>query len=173
LFFKFQRKSFESIFSRIKKTEELEIKEEDEDFSYLMKYSQAIISGFQLATQQGPLCHEPQMSVCYSIEDVEFSDTIEEEDLLGPFKGQIMAAVKEGCNEAFDHSPKRLIEAIYKCDVQANELYIGRVYPVLNKRRAKINSEDYEAGSGIFTVHSNLPVAESFGFANELRVKTR
>ena len=138
----------------------------------MIKYSQAFISGFQLATQQGPLCHEPQMAVCYSIEDVEFSDDIEDDDILGPFKGQIMSCVKEGCNESFDQSSKRLIEAIYKCDIQANELYVGRVYPVLNKRRAKILSEDYEPGTQIFTIYSNLPVAESFGFANELRIKT-
>lgn len=46
------------------------------------------------------------------------------------------------------------------------------MYAVLGRRRADIVREEMREGSGAFTVHAHMPVAESFGFAEELRKKT-
>ena len=43
---------------------------------------------------------------------------------------------------------------------------------MLGKREGKITSEELQEGSDIFDVHAELPVAESFGFAEEIRKKT-
>lgn len=47
-----------------------------------------------------------------------------------------------------------------------------RAYAVLNRRRARVLREDMNEGTGSFTVASHLPVAESFGLAQELRAHT-
>ncbi|KAF0984832.1 hypothetical protein FDP41_000731 [Naegleria fowleri] len=96
----------------------------------------------------------------------------EYQDHGGPFTGQIMSAVKGACRKAFDSSPRRLVEAMYHCEIQASNESVGSVCDVLRRRRAKIYSDDMEEGSNLFIIQCYLPVAESFGFAEELRTKT-
>lgn len=62
--------------------------------------------------------------------------------------------------------------AMYTCDIQATSEVLGKVYGVLGKREGKIMSEELQEGSDIFDVKAELPVAESFGFAEEIRKKT-
>src|SRR5699024_4077046 len=46
---------------------------------------------------------------------------------------------------------------------------LGRVYGVITRRRGRILSETMKEGTPFFTIHSLLPVADSFGFAEEIR----
>jgi ribosome assembly protein 1 len=142
--------------------------------SLMNKYDSNFIAGFQLATSAGPLCDEPMYGVCFSVEDVQLSGNSSDhfEDTYGPFGGQIMSAVKEGCRKAFNSQERRLVEAMYKCDIQATNETVGNVYGVLRKRRAKVIADDVEEGTGLFIISAYLPVAESFGFIDELRNKT-
>jgi len=68
--------------------------------------------------------------------------------------------------------PMRLMAAMYTCEIQATTEVLGKVYSVLNKREGKILCEDLKEGSDIFHIKAELPVAESFGFAEEIRKKT-
>eukprot|EP01027_Heterolobosea_sp_BB2_P009685 GEZU01014272.1.p2 GENE.GEZU01014272.1~~GEZU01014272.1.p2 ORF type:complete len:364 (-),score=168.83 GEZU01014272.1:105-1196(-) len=147
----------------------------DEYIESLKDLDSSIIAGFQLATAAGPLCEEPMMGVCFSIEDITFDKSLEYEpgaDPYGPFSGQVMGAVKDACRQAFMSGAKRLMEAMYTCDVQATGDVLGKVYGVLAKRRARILQEKMNEGTPIFTITALLPVVESFGFATELRTKT-
>eukprot|EP00897_Mesotaenium_endlicherianum_P004474 jgi/Mesen1/4054/ME000213S03084 len=93
-------------------------------------------------------------------------------DLYGPFSGQVITAVREACRSAvMAHSP-RLVEAMYFCEVSTTADALGQVYAVLGKRRAAVLREEMLEGSATFTVHAHVPVAESFGFADDLRRKT-
>lgn len=49
---------------------------------------------------------------------------------------------------------------------------LGRVYDVLTRRRGRVLSEQMKEGTPFFTILSLLPVAESFGFADEMRKRT-
>jgi ribosome assembly protein 1 len=49
---------------------------------------------------------------------------------------------------------------------------LGRVYDVLTRRRGRILSEALKEGTPFFTILSLLPVAESFGFSDEIRKRT-
>jgi len=42
---------------------------------------------------------------------------------------------------------------------------LGKVYAVLARRRAKVQSEEVNEGSSIIVITAHLPAAESFGFA--------
>lgn len=48
----------------------------------------------------------------------------------------------------------------------------GRVYGVLGKREGRVLHEEMKEGTDIFTVKALLPVAESFGFGDEIRKRT-
>lgn len=49
---------------------------------------------------------------------------------------------------------------------------LGRVYDVLTRRRGRVLSEAMKEGTPFFTIQSVVPVAESFGFADEMRKRT-
>jgi small GTP-binding protein len=68
--------------------------------------------------------------------------------------------------------PLRVVEQVYKCDIQCDSLQLGSLYAVLSKRRGVVIEEDVVEGTTLFLLGAQLPVAESFGFASELLEKT-
>lgn len=49
---------------------------------------------------------------------------------------------------------------------------MGKLYAVLSKRRADVLCDDMLEGTQTYVITANLPVAESFGFAEDLRKQT-
>ncbi|KAH7683060.1 Protein-synthesizing GTPase protein [Dioscorea alata] len=132
----------------------------------------SIVSGFQLATAAGPLCDEPMWGLAFFVEPYIFPDNSESShlpDQYGIFSGQVMTAVKEACRVAVLQNKPRLVEAMYFCELNTPTEYLGPMYAVLARRRARVLKEEMQEGSALFTVHAYVPVAESFGFADELR----
>jgi hypothetical protein len=54
-----------------------------------------------------------------------FSETSSVSQPYGPFSGQLMSAVKEGCRRAFQAQPQRLMAAMYTCNIQVNAEVLG------------------------------------------------
>ncbi|KAF6807458.1 Ribosome assembly protein 1 [Colletotrichum sojae] len=132
---------------------------------------------FQLATAQGPLCHEPMQGIAVFLEDVTIHTTEDDpaptaRDRLPRLTGEVIktftASLRSG---ALDWSP-RLMLAMYSVEIQASTEVLGRVYDVLTRRRGRVLSEAMKEGTPFFTIQSVLPVAESFGFADEMRKRT-
>ncbi|XP_069029009.1 elongation factor-like GTPase 1 isoform X1 [Embiotoca jacksoni] len=186
----------------------------------LRDFDNSIISGFQLAALSGPMCEEPLMGVCFSVErwdmqsaaPPQHQDSLEEDspsreasdsrvegssatgsreegaeggrnqagrrqeagpaDCYGPVSGQLIAAMKEACRHAFQAQPQRLMAAMYTCDIMATAEVLGRVYGVLGKREGRVLHEEMKEGTDMFIIQAVLPVAESFGFADEIRKRT-
>ncbi|KDP42954.1 hypothetical protein JCGZ_23896 [Jatropha curcas] len=137
----------------------------------------SVVSGFQLATAAGPLCDEPLWGVAFVVEAyisplAEQSDeggTNQHSEQYGVFTGQVMTAVKDACRAAVLQNKPRLVEAMYFCELNTPTEYLGSMYAVLNRKRARVLKEEMQEGSSLFTVHAYVPVSESFGFADELR----
>ncbi|XP_077988979.1 elongation factor-like GTPase 1 [Glandiceps talaboti] len=161
----------------------------------LREFDNSVVSGFQLASLAGPMCEEPMMGVCFVIEGWEVRGStvenghqqqqgkqnetksipkvsMEVTDRYGPFSGQVISTVKESCRVSFQTQPQRLMAAMYKCDIQATAEVLGRMYAVLNKRNGRVQQEEMREGSAVFMVKALLPVAESFGFAEDIRKRT-
>ncbi|XP_061855490.1 elongation factor-like GTPase 1 isoform X2 [Colius striatus] len=196
-------------------------------------FDNSIVSGFQLATLSGPMCEEPLMGVCFTVEKWEINkggetlstssqhvgecDTVEHKqnedtpltssctdaicsvnehqdssqrvskspekvskhkgeislaDCYGPFSGQLIATMKEACRYALQAKPQRLMAAMYTCEIMATAEVLGRVYAVLSKREGRVLQEEMKEGTDVFIIKAVLPVAESFGFADEIRKRT-
>ncbi|KAK8483345.1 hypothetical protein V6N11_030884 [Hibiscus sabdariffa] len=137
----------------------------------------SLMSGFQLATAAGPLCDEPMWGLAFLVEAYISPSTVQVGDSepnqlseqYGLFTGQIMTAVKEACRGAVLQRKPRLVEAMYFCELNTPTEYLGPMYAVLARRRARVLKEEMQEGSPLFTVHAYVPVSESFGFADELR----
>ncbi|XP_066557587.1 elongation factor-like GTPase 1 isoform X2 [Amia ocellicauda] len=191
------------------------------DIGLYRDFDNSIVSGFQLATLSGPMCEEPLMGVCFSVEKWDMKvphtlthdshqDSVGEDasgdiaqpaqpaaceepqeahvqptsnsnkrrnepavtDCYGPFSGQIIAAMKEACRHAFQAKPQRLMAAMYTCEIMATAEVLGRVYGVLSKREGRVLLEEMKEGTDMFIIKAVLPVAESFGFADDIRKRT-
>jgi ribosome assembly protein 1 len=162
-------------------------------------FSDKISYAFQLATTQGPLCNEPVQGIAVFLEEVSVNTSPEDElsvrDKLGRLTGEVIKTVQNSIKQGFlDWSP-RLMLAMYSCEIQASSepcfpslsilLFIwllltftttaevlGRVYDVLNRRGGRILSEALKEGTPLYTILSLLPVAQSFGFSDEIRKRT-
>ncbi|WVZ59951.1 hypothetical protein U9M48_010032 [Paspalum notatum var. saurae] len=135
----------------------------------------SIVSGFQIATNAGPLCDEPMWGLAFIVEPYIFtdsSDSANHSDQYNIFSGQVITAVKEACRAAVLQNKPRLVEAMYFCELTTPTEQLGATYAVLGKRRARVLKEEMQEGTSLFTVHAYLPVAESIGFSNQLRSLT-
>ncbi|GLT95385.1 hypothetical protein SLE2022_130690 [Rubroshorea leprosula] len=137
----------------------------------------SVLSGFQLAAAAGPLCEEPMWGLAFVIEayispltaQPDESEAMQQSEQYGLFTGQVMTAVKDACRAAVLQRKARLVEAMYFCELNTPTEYLGSMYAVLSRRRARVLKEEMQEGSPLFTVHAYVPVSESFGFADELR----
>ena len=132
-----------------------------------------VAHAFQLATYQGPLCNEPLQGVAVFLE--EFSVNVPEDEAsqnMGRLTGEILRTVRDSIRQGFlDWSP-RILLAMYSCEIQASAEVLGRVYSVITRRRGRIVDESLLEPSTNFTILALLPVAESFGFSDEIRQRT-
>lgn len=133
--------------------------------------SNAVENGFQLVMRAGPLCEEPMQGVGICLEDIEILD----EDFQGPKIGQIMSASKNGCLKALESlsGGMRLVEAIFKVELQVATGNLGRLCTLIEQRRGNITTNELIPGTDVFDLEAFIPAVESFGFAKEVRVRTR
>ncbi|KAF1847027.1 P-loop containing nucleoside triphosphate hydrolase protein [Cucurbitaria berberidis CBS 394.84] len=143
-------------------------------------FASTIAYAFQLATAQGPCCAEPVQGVAVFLEDVILNIPNDESAQdRGRLTGEVIKAVRSSIHQGFlDWSPRMLL-AMYSCEIQASTDVLGRVYAVLTRRRGTILSETLSStssasttGNQTFTILAHLPVAESFGFSDEIRKRS-
>jgi len=143
-------------------------------------FASTIVYAFQLAVAQGPCCAEPIQGIAVFLEDVTLN--IPDDDSAhdrGRLTGEVIKAVRSSIHQGFlDWSPRMLL-AMYSCEIQASTDVLGRVYAVLTRRRGTILSETLSStssasttGNQTFTISALLPVAESFGFSDEIRKRS-
>jgi len=90
----------------------------------------------------------------------------------GPLIGQIIGSIKDCCRKAYLCAEPRLYEAYYLCVFQINQDLVGKIYSVFGKRRGEIINEIPSEESIKSTIEAIIPVAESFGFVEEIRKKS-
>jgi ribosome assembly protein 1 len=145
-----------------------------------------VAAGFQAACERGPLCDEPLWGVA-----VDICAELAPEALGGggdgaaagaepaggpacaaPFAGQVMDAARKAVRAALEAAAPRLVEQLFLCVVSTAPEALGGMYGVLSRRRARVLTERMLEGSGAFRVAALLPVAASFGLADDLRART-
>lgn len=134
-----------------------------------------ILYAFQIATAQGPLCNEPVQGIAVFVESVTLDlpeDNSSARDMLSRLTGEVIKVFQSSLRSGFlDWSP-RILLAMYTVEIQASTEVLGRVYDVLTRRRGRVIAETMKEGTPFFSIQAMLPVAESFGFADEMRKRT-
>lgn len=116
----------------------------------------AIVTGFDIATTSGPLCEEPMLGAVFLIETIELikkdSKPLEEgeeekkfnsiQDSYGAFAGQVIATVKDICKRSFLNAEPRIVEGVYLVSMHATPDSYGKIYGVINKCRGRVFKEE-------------------------------
>jgi translation elongation factor EF-G len=145
----------------------------------------SLSAGFRLCVSAGPLCGEPiygvgfvvesigtrQLTLAYLLESDEDSAFAPTAEMPLQF-GEAIGCAKEAFRAAVLAASPRILEPVYRCDVQTDFSVIGKTYEVLQQHRCKIGEEKQKEGSISTCISCLLPVIESFGFPGDLCCRT-
>jgi elongation factor 2 len=134
---------------------------------YLNEIKDSVVSGFQWASREGPICEEPMRSCRFNIMDVTLHA-----DAIHRGGGQLIPTARRVLYAAALLAEPGLLEPIFLVEIQVPESAMGGVYGVLTRRRGHVFNEQQRPGTPLFTIKAYLPVMESFGFNADLRSHT-
>lgn len=132
---------------------------------YLREVKDTILQAFRLAMKEGPLANEPVRGV-----KVVLHDAVIHEDPAHRGPAQIYPAVRNAIFAGMLSAKPTLLEPIQKLDIRLPMDYLSGVTAIITKKRGKILTVA-EAGD-LTRVIAEIPVAESFDLASELRSVT-
>ena len=128
------------------------------------EYIPAVNKGIQEQMQNGVIAGYPLLALRATLYDGSFHD-VDSNEMAFKIAGSM--ALKEGANKA----KPALLEPIMKVVVVTPEDHMGDVVGDLNRRRGIIlGMEDITSGK---EVSSDVPLAEMFGYATDLRSQTQ
>lgn len=128
------------------------------------EYIPAIKKGVEEALDTGIRAGFPVVDVKVALFDGSYHD-VDSNEMAFKISGSM--AFKEGAKKA---SPI-ILEPLMKTEVIVPEEWMGDVIGDLNSRRGRITGMDERSGMKI--VAANVPLAEMFGYANDLRSRTQ
>ena len=132
---------------------------------YLNEVQGSITSGFLSTCCKGPLCDEPVRGVRFNLKDAKLhADNVHRADNQIPTRAVIYASILT--------AQPRLMEPIFSVDIAVPREHVSKIYSVMTKRRGMVKTIVPESNNVIMTVDACLPVANSFGFIDELREAT-
>lgn len=167
----------------------LELSSKTKNSTVFHEYENSLTFGFNLFTAKGPICEEPLQGIAIFIEkfqiDEQLNDSLSNECNASVNSQELetktskvqttqcISLMKEACKRAFEIQPQRLMVAMYRCEIMTvNSEALGKLYAVLGKRNAKILDETMKDGTSMFIIIAHIPVADSFGLAEEIRKRT-
>jgi len=134
---------------------------------YLNEIRDSVNSGFMNVCLGGPLCDEPVRGVRFNLKDV-----IMHADTIHRGMGQILPATKRVIFASMLTASPRLMEPVFSVDMTIPRERVSVIYNLMSKRRGNVKLVEDEANGNIMHVVAELPVAESFGFIEDLRSVT-
>ncbi|MCB1318153.1 MAG: elongation factor G, partial [Leptospiraceae bacterium] len=128
------------------------------------EYIPAIDKGCQECMQNGVIAGYPVVDVRVEVYDGSYHD-VDSSEMA--FKVAASMAFKDGCKKA----KPVLLEPVMDVEVVTPEDYMGDVVGDLNRRRGRIGSMEQRGNARV--VRAEVPLAEMFGYATDLRSFTQ
>lgn len=128
------------------------------------EYIPAIERGFKEALEGGVLAGYPVIDIKADLVDGSFHE-VDSSEMA--FRICASIGMKEACREA----ELQLLEPIMSVEVVAPDDFVSNVVGDINRRRGKILG--MEARPGVQVVSNEVPLAEMFGYATDLRSQTQ
>lgn len=128
----------------------------------------SIVQGFRWACREGPLCEEPVRSTKLKVLDAHLASA---PILRGG--GQIIPAARRAVYSSLLAAAPRLMEPVYRMELQAPGEIVPAILPLLTRRRGHVVQDAPVPGTPLVNVKAYLPVLDSFGFETDLRTFTQ
>ena len=138
------------------------------DKTLLKTCKSSIVQGFQWATREGPLCEEPVRGTKIRILNASLADKP-----IHRGGGQIIPTARRTVHSALLTATPRLMEPIYRLQIQCPGEMVDSIQPILTRRRGHIVQDRPISGSMLYSVKGFIPVLDSFGFETDLRTFTQ
>lgn len=133
---------------------------------YLNEVEELMVQGFEEALNAGPLAKEKMSGVKVILLDA----TLHEDNVhRGP--AQMLPTIKRPIYAAMLQAGVTLLEPKQKVLINTLQEYSGDVINMTNGRRGQLEGMEQEGENA--TIKTILPVAEMFGFSNDLRGATQ
>jgi len=129
---------------------------------HLDEVLELVFDGFEQIVDKGPLAGEPLMGV-----KVKLVDASLHEDAIHRGPAQIYPAIKRPITACLLQSKPRLLEPIQNIWIDVPQDHMGNVTREIQRRRGIIG--DMKQKDDLMTMEGKMPVAESFGFAGDIR----
>lgn len=141
---------------------------DDVDKALLYKVRAHIQQGFQWATREGPLCDEPMRGVKLRLCHAQISS-----EPIQRGGGQLVPTARRATYAAFLLAAPRLLEPVFRAEIQAPAECVSSIYTLLARRRGHVTQDVPKAGTPLVTVQALLPAMDASGFETDLRVATQ
>ena len=128
------------------------------------EFISSVEDGIRGALKNGPKSGFPVIDLLVRLIDGTYHD-------VDSSKVSFEIAGSMATRTAVDRCSPVVLEPVMKLEVVTPEDYLGEVIGDLGRRRAGVESIDAQGDTQI--VHASLPLAESFGYANDLRSITQ
>ena len=125
-----------------------------------------IIEAFNEVCKKGPVADEPVMGMMVRLVDAKLH-----EDAIHRGPAQTIPAVRNGIKGAMMRARTVLMEPMQRSHVSVPNDWLGQVTRDITNRRGII--EDMPSEGEATTVIGTLPVAETFGFSNDIRAASQ
>jgi len=125
-----------------------------------------IIEAFNAVCKRGPIAEEPMMGMFIRLVDAKLH-----EDAIHRGPAQTIPAVRNSIKGACLRARPVIMEPMQKMFVSVPNDWLGGVSREISNRRGVI--EDMPADGEVTTVVGTVPVAETFGFSNDIRAASQ
>ena len=125
-----------------------------------------IIEAFNEVCKKGPIADEPVMGMMVRLVDAKLH-----EDAIHRGPAQTIPAVRNGIKGAMVRARTVMMEPMQRSHVSVPNDWLGQVTREITNRRGII--EDMPSEGEVTTVIGTLPVAETFGFSNDIRAASQ
>ena len=129
---------------------------------YLDEIKELLLEGFESALDDGPIAREKVMGLKIPLKDAKIH-----EDAVHRGPAQVLPAIRKAVYGAIMLANPTLLEPIQKVFINVPQDYMGAATREIQNRRGQI--VDMSQEGDMATVESNVPVAEMFGFAGDIR----
>ncbi|TWT88260.1 Elongation factor G [Pseudobythopirellula maris] len=124
----------------------------------------AVRKGFEEMMSKGPVAGYPVVGLTVELHDGSYHD-VDSSDMA--FK----LTARECFREHFNRMKPVLLEPIMKMEVECPEDFQGSVVGQVSSKRGMI--VETETNSGVTVIIAEVPLAETFGYSNDLRSQTQ
>jgi len=135
---------------------------------YMNEVMELLIEGFEEACRQGPLAKEKVTGV-----KVKIVDALIHEDPVHRGPAQIIPAIRRPIYAGMLLAGDVLLEPKQKFTIQAPSQYMGELIKQVQGRRGQMLDIQQNETGEVVTLIAKIPVAETFGLANDFRSATQ